>query len=48
MTRDRLGSLTDEELLAYQRQRHGNPYMSLGTAKEMRKLTLKYWHLRKH
>jgi hypothetical protein len=45
MTWQRLGSLTDEELLAYERERHGNPYMPLSVAKEMRKLSLKYWHL---
>jgi hypothetical protein len=42
MTRDRLASLTDDELLAYRRERHGNPYMSLRVAKEMRKIALKF------
>jgi hypothetical protein len=46
MTRDRLASLTDNELLAYERERHGNPYMSLSVANEMRKIALKFWHLR--
>jgi hypothetical protein len=46
MTGDRLASLTDEELLAYEREHHRNPYMSLGVAKEMRKIALKFWHLR--
>jgi hypothetical protein len=43
--RDRLVSMTDDELLAYERQRHGNPYMTLGTAKELRKTAPKFWHL---
>ena len=43
--RDRLVSMTDDELLAYERQRHGNPYLTLGTAKELRKTALKFWHL---
>jgi hypothetical protein len=43
--RDRLVSMTDDELLAYERQRHGNPYMTLGTAKELQKTALKFWHL---
>jgi hypothetical protein len=33
--RDRLVSMTDDELLAYERQRHGDPYMMVGTAKEL-------------
>jgi hypothetical protein len=37
--------MADDELLAYERERHGNPYMSLGLAKELRKLDLKFWHL---
>jgi hypothetical protein len=43
--RDRLVSMTDDELLAYERQRHGDPYMMVGTAKELRKTALKFWHL---
>ena len=43
--RDRLASMTDDELLTYKRERHGNPYMALGTAKELRKTDLKFWHL---
>jgi hypothetical protein len=46
MTRDRLASLTEEELLAYERQHHGNPYMTLARAKEMQRVALKSWHLR--
>ena len=45
MIRDELAAMTDEELLAYQRERHGNPYMPLYQAKAMQKLDLKFWHL---
>jgi hypothetical protein len=43
--RARLTSMSEDELLAYQREHHGDPYMSLGTAKELRKIALKFWHL---
>ena len=43
--RDWLASMTDDELLGYERERHGDPYMTLGTAKELRTTTLKFWHL---
>jgi hypothetical protein len=46
MTRERLVTMSDDELLAYEREKHGNPYISLGAAKEMRKIALKFWHLR--
>ena len=46
MTRDRLASLTEEELLAYERQSHGDPYMTLARAKEMQRVALRFWHLR--
>jgi hypothetical protein len=34
-----------DELLAYERERHGNPYMTLGMAEELRKTALQFWHL---
>ncbi|MDD7811607.1 hypothetical protein PP713_03395 [Mycobacterium sp. CSUR Q5927] len=43
--RDRLGRLSDAELLAYARRKYGNPYLTLAAAKEMRQLELKYLHL---
>ena len=46
MTRDRLASLTDEELLAYERRHHGDPYMTLTKAREMQRMALRFWHLR--
>jgi hypothetical protein len=27
------------------REHHGNPYMTLATAKEMQRVALKFWHL---
>ena len=44
VTRDRLGSLNDE-LVTYEREHHGDPYMALAQAKEMRRTALKFWHL---
>jgi hypothetical protein len=38
--------MTDDELLASERERHGSPYMNLTTAKELRKLDSKFWHMR--
>jgi hypothetical protein len=35
--------MTDEELLAFYRQRY--PYLPLSIAKELRRADLKYWHL---
>jgi hypothetical protein len=46
VTRDRLASFADEELLAYERQHHGDPYMTLARAKEMQRVALRFWHLR--
>lgn len=43
--RERLGALSDAELLAYARRRHANPYLSLGVAKELRRLDFQYRHL---
>ena len=35
MTREELAAMTDDEILAHHRDKHGDPYMSLGVAKEM-------------
>jgi hypothetical protein len=43
--RDRLAYLADDELSAYERERHDDPYMSLAMANELRKTALKLWHL---
>jgi hypothetical protein len=37
--------MTDQELLAYERERHGKPYMTLAKAKEMQRVALQFWHL---
>jgi hypothetical protein len=46
VTRRELDVMSDDDLLAYERRVHDNPYMTLATAQEMRKLSLHYWHLR--
>jgi hypothetical protein len=33
MIRDRLASLADDELLAYERERHGDPYMTVADSR---------------
>ena len=35
VSRDELAAMTDQELLAYEREHHGDPYMSLLRAKGM-------------
>jgi hypothetical protein len=45
MTRDRLACLTDDELLVYQRDHHGDPYITLAKAKEMQRVALQFWHV---
>ena len=37
--------LTDDEILAYQRAKHGNPYMPLSKAKTMQREEYKWLHL---
>jgi hypothetical protein len=45
LTREEPAAMTDHELLAYQRERHGDPYMPLSMAKKMQKADFKFWHL---
>jgi len=45
MTREELAAMTDDEILAHYRNKHGDPYMSLGAAKEMHHAAFKWWHL---
>jgi hypothetical protein len=45
MTREELAAMTDPELLAYERERHGDLYMTLVKAKEMQRVALQFWHL---
>ena len=45
VTREELAAMTDQELLAYERKHHGDPYMSLLKAKGMQRVTLQFWHV---
>ncbi len=45
MTREELAAMTDQELLAYEREHHGDPYMTLAKAKKMQRVALQFWHL---
>jgi hypothetical protein len=46
MTRAWLARMSNDELLAYERERHGDPYVNLAMAKELRHIDLKFWHMR--
>ena len=37
--------MTDQELLPYEREHHGDPYMSLLKAKGMQRVALRFWHV---
>ncbi|HYN72751.1 MAG TPA: hypothetical protein VES60_09640 [Nakamurella sp.] len=43
-TREELAAMTDDEVLAHYRAKHGNPYMPLSMAKEARRQDFKWWH----
>ena len=45
VSRDELAAMTDLELLAYEREHHGDPYMSLLKAKGMQRIALQLWHV---
>ena len=45
VSRDELAAMTDLELLAYEREHHGDPYMSLLKAKGMQRVALQFWHV---
>ncbi len=45
VSRDELAAMTDQELLAYEREHHGDPYMSLLRAKGMQRVALQFWHV---
>jgi hypothetical protein len=45
MTREELAAMTDDEILAHYRNKHGDPYMPLSMAKKMHHATFKWWHL---
>ena len=37
--------MTKQELLAYEREHHGDPYMTLVGAKGMQRVALQLWHV---
>ena len=43
MAREELATMTDQELLAYQREHHDDPDMTLEKATEMQRLALHCW-----
>ncbi len=45
VTREELAAMTDQELLAYEREHHGDPYLSLLRAKGMQRVALQCWHV---
>jgi hypothetical protein len=45
VTREELSAMTDQELLAYEREHYGDPYMSLLKAKGMQRVALQFWHV---
>ena len=45
MTREELAAMTGQELLAYEREHHGDPYMTLLKAKGMQRVALQFWHV---
>ncbi len=47
MTREELAALTDDEILAFQRAKYGDPYMPLSMAKKMQHEEHKWRHLKK-
>ena len=45
VTREELAAMTGQELSAYEREHHGDPYMSLLKAKGMQRVALQLWHV---
>lgn len=45
VTREELAAMTDQELSAYEREHHGDPYMTLVKAKGMQRVALQFWHV---
>ena len=45
ITREELAAMTDQELLAYEREHHGDPCMTLAKAKGMQRVALQFWHV---
>ena len=45
VTREELAAMTDQELLAYEREHHSDPYVTLLRAKGMQRVALQFWHV---
>ena len=45
VTREELAAMTDQELLAYEHEHHGDPYVTLLRAKGMQRVALQLWHV---
>jgi len=45
VAREELAAMTDQELVAYEREHHGDPYMTLLKAKGMQRMALQFWHI---
>ena len=45
MTREELSAMTDQELLAYEREHHDDPHMTLAKATEPQRRALQFGHL---
>ena len=43
MTREELSAMIDQELLAYEREHHNDPDMTLAKATETQRLALQFW-----
>ena len=43
MTREELSAMTDQELLAYEREHHDDPHMTLAKATEPQRRPLQFW-----
>ena len=44
VTREELAAMTDQELLTYEHEHHGDPYLTLLKAKGMQRVALQFWH----
>jgi len=47
MTREELATMTDQELVAYEREHHDDPDMTLLRAKRMQRVAPQFWHIGK-
>ena len=45
VTREELAAMSDQELLAYERAHHGDPYVTLLRAKGMQRVALQFWRI---